>query len=59
MRESMSYKGFVVRIIYDHSAAAFHGRVVGIHDVIDFYGRTREELRREFANSVECYLAWK
>jgi predicted HicB family RNase H-like nuclease len=27
-------------------------------DVIDFYGRTPEERREEFKNSLEEYLAW-
>ena len=32
--------------------------MVGINDVVDFYGATPEELRREFAASVEEYVAW-
>jgi predicted HicB family RNase H-like nuclease len=32
--------------------------VIGIQDVIDFYGRTPDELRAEFKTSVEAYLAW-
>jgi predicted HicB family RNase H-like nuclease len=29
-----------------------------MQDVIDFYGRTPDELREEFKNSVEEYVAW-
>ena len=54
----MRYKGYVAEIGYDDSADAFHGRVVGMRDVIDFYGRTPEELRAEFKAAVEEYLAW-
>ena len=54
----MRYKGYVAEIGYDDSADAFHGRVVGVRDVIDFYGRTPEELRAEFKAAVEAYLAW-
>jgi predicted HicB family RNase H-like nuclease len=51
-------KDYYARITFDPSADAFHGRVIGIQDVIDFYGRTPDELREEFKNSVEEYLAW-
>jgi predicted HicB family RNase H-like nuclease len=54
----LKYKDYYARIAFDPSADAFHGRVVGIRDVIDFYGRTPEELREELKNSVEEYLAW-
>lgn len=52
------YKDHYARIAFDPSADAFHGQVIGLQDVIDFYGRTSEELRQEFKNSVEDYLAW-
>ncbi len=54
----LKYKEYHARIEFDSSADAFHGRVLGLRDVIDFFGRTPEELRGEFKNSVEEYLAW-
>ena len=54
----LKYKDYYAQIAFDPSADSFHGRVIGIQDVIDFYGRTPEELREEFKNSVEEYLAW-
>lgn len=54
----LTYKDYYARIAYDPSADAFHGRVIGMQDVIDFYGRTPEELREAFKESVEEYLAW-
>ena len=54
----LKYKDYHARIAFDPSADAFHGRVIGMQDVIDFYGRTPEELREELKNSVEEYLAW-
>lgn len=54
----LKYKDYYARIAFDPSADAFHGRVIGMQDVIDFYGRTPEELREEFKNSVEEYLEW-
>ena len=35
---------------------AFHGRVVGLRDVVTFQGRSLDELRREMAESVEDYV---
>jgi len=52
------YKDYYAYLAFDPSADAFHGRVIGIQDVIDFYGRTPEELRAEFKRSVDEYLAW-
>ena len=54
----LTYKGYYARLAFDPSADAFHGRVIGIQDVIDFYGRTPDELRAEFKTSVEAYLTW-
>ena len=54
----MRYKDYVAEIRYDDSADSFHGRVIGMRDVIDFYGRTPEELRTEFKKVVDDYLAW-
>lgn len=54
----LKFKDYYARIAYDPSADAFHGRVIGMQDVIDFYGRTPEELREEFENSVEEYVSW-
>jgi predicted HicB family RNase H-like nuclease len=58
MPTHLMHKDYYARIAFDPSAEAFHGRVIGLRDVIDFYGRTPEELRAELANSVEDYLAW-
>jgi predicted HicB family RNase H-like nuclease len=54
----MRYKDHIASIEYDDSADSFHGLVLGMRDVIDFYGSNPAELREEFKNSVEEYLAW-
>ena len=58
MTNLLKYKDYYARIAFDPSADSFHGRVIGIRDVIDFYGRTPEELRKELKVSVDDYLAW-
>jgi predicted HicB family RNase H-like nuclease len=54
----ISYRGYHAQITYDPSADAFHGRVLGMQDVISFYGRTPDELRKEMKAAVEDYIAW-
>ena len=52
-----TYKGYTAAVDFDASADAFHGRVLGINDVVDFYGRTVDELREALRASVDDYLA--
>src|SRR5690349_20265718 len=54
----MNYKGYTAKIDFDNEAGLFHGQVLNLRDVITFQGRSVEELREEFANSVEDYLAF-
>jgi predicted HicB family RNase H-like nuclease len=52
----IEYKGYTGVFEFDPSVDAFHGRVVGMRDVVTFEGRSLDELRREMAESVEDYL---
>lgn len=52
----IEYKGYTGVFEFDPSIDAFHGRVVGLRDVVTFQGRSVEELRREMVDSVEDYL---
>jgi predicted HicB family RNase H-like nuclease len=54
----MRHKHYWAVVELDDSADQFHGRVIGIKDVVDFYGGTPEELCRESAASVEECVAW-
>jgi predicted HicB family RNase H-like nuclease len=53
----MKYKGYTGRITaLDKELRLFHGRVVGIRDVITFEGATVDEVMQAFRDSVEDYL---
>ncbi len=52
----MEYNGYHGVVQFDESAETFHGRVVGIRDVITFEGRAVDELRKAFEDSVDDYL---
>ena len=50
------YKGYHGNAEYDSEAELFHGEVAGTSDVITFQGKTVEELRKAFRDSVDDYL---
>src|SRR5690606_9741 len=52
----MEYKGYRARVEFDDEAELFHGEVIGTRDVITFQGRSVEELKTAFADSVDDYL---
>ena len=52
----IEYKGYTGVFEFDPSIDAFHGRIVGLQDVVTFQGCSLDELRREMAESVEDYL---
>jgi predicted HicB family RNase H-like nuclease len=52
----IEYKGYQGVFDFDPSLDVFHGRVVGLQDVVTFQGRSLDELRQEMAESVEDYI---
>lgn len=52
----MEHKGYIGEVEFDPSIDAFHGRVLGLQDVVTFQGRSLDELRREMAESIDDYL---
>lgn len=52
----IEYKGYTGVFEFDPSIDAFHGRIIGLQDVVTFQGTSLEELRQEMAYSVEDYL---
>ena len=53
----MNYKGYFAVLEYDKDNKSFVGRAVNTSDVITFYGKSVDELQRNFAASVEAHLA--
>lgn len=52
----IEYKGYTGVFKFDTSIDSFHGRVVGLKDVVTFQGSSLDELRHEMAESVEDYF---
>lgn len=54
----MKYKNYIAHIEFDEENKVFSGNVINTRAVITFHGESVTELEKEFANSVEEYLAW-
>ncbi|WP_102126315.1 type II toxin-antitoxin system HicB family antitoxin [Deinococcus planocerae] len=54
----MEYTGYIATASFDDEADLFHGEVVNLRDVITFQGRTVDELRQAFKESVDDDLAF-
>ena len=53
----MQYKGYTALVEYDDVAEVFHGEVLHIRDTVTFEATSVTGLKREFAASVDDYLA--
>ncbi|MGD9854628.1 MAG: type II toxin-antitoxin system HicB family antitoxin [Planctomycetaceae bacterium] len=52
----LEHKGYTGRVVFDDDADLFHGEVAGIRDMVTFHGRSTDELRQAFRDSVDDYL---
>jgi predicted HicB family RNase H-like nuclease len=52
----MTLGEYHAKIEYDADLDMFRGEILGLTGGADFYGRTPEELRREFQTSLDVFL---
>ena len=52
----MVYKDYIGDVEYDSEAKFFHGRVIGLKDVITFQGKSVKEIDKAFRESIDDYL---
>lgn len=52
----MKYKGYLGSVWYDDEIEVFTGSVLGIKDVVTFEGRSVDEIKEAFKDSVNDYL---
>jgi predicted HicB family RNase H-like nuclease len=55
---TMTLDGYVAVVTLDADADIFHGEVVNTRDVLTFQGRSPEELRQAFRDTLDDYFAW-
>ncbi|HUT83593.1 MAG TPA: type II toxin-antitoxin system HicB family antitoxin [Thermodesulfobacteriota bacterium] len=54
----LKYKGYKGSVEFDDDAGLLHGEVLDTRDVITFQGKTVEELRKAFRDSIDDYLEY-
>ncbi|RPJ23082.1 MAG: type II toxin-antitoxin system HicB family antitoxin [Desulfobacteraceae bacterium] len=52
----MKYKGYTGYVEFDDEAGVFHGEVLDLRDVVTFQGKTVEEIKKAFRESIDEYL---
>ena len=52
----MTYKGYHGNVTFDDEAETFHGEVTDLRDVVTFQGRSVDELKTAFHQSIDDYL---
>ena len=52
----LKYKGYIGHLVFDDDAEIFHGEVINTKDVITFQGKSVEEIKKEFEESIDDYL---
>lgn len=55
---TLTLGGYVAVISLDEQAGLFHGEVVNTRDVLTFQGRSLDELRLAFTDTLDDYAAW-
>jgi predicted HicB family RNase H-like nuclease len=55
---TMTHDGYVATIELDEEAGLFHGEVINTRDVLTFQGRTLDELKIAFADTIADYIDW-
>ena len=48
----ITYKGYTAAINYAEDEDAFHGRIINITDVVNFFAKSVDDLHREMKISV-------
>ncbi|MBT7155803.1 MAG: type II toxin-antitoxin system HicB family antitoxin [Deltaproteobacteria bacterium] len=56
MDNVLKYKGYTGSVEFSADDNVFHGRVLGIKDMISFEGAAVEELKKDFHNGIDHYL---
>jgi len=52
----MTYKGYHGTVSFDDESEIFHGEVTDLRDVVTFQGRSVDELKSAFQESIDDYL---
>jgi predicted HicB family RNase H-like nuclease len=57
MSSTVHYRGFDGSIIHDEEDRLYHGKILGIRDMVIYHGDSPEEAERIFHQAVDEYLS--
>jgi len=57
MKDVLSYKDYIGSVHFNAEDEVFFGKIEGIDDLVSFEGKSVEELKRAFEESVEDYTS--
>lgn len=52
----LTYKGYHGKVVFDEDSGLLHGEIVDLRDVITFQGKSIDEIKQAFHDSVDDYL---
>jgi len=58
MRNQMQYRGYTGSVAFSEEDGVFHGKVLGISDLISYEGESVQALTTEFRESINEYFAF-
>jgi predicted HicB family RNase H-like nuclease len=56
MSEIIKYKDYLASVQFSAEDEVFHGKILGINDLVNFEGTSVKELKKAFAEAVNDYL---
>ena len=56
MSNLLKYKDYRGQVEYSDEDSIFYGKILGINDLVSFEGKTVEELKKAFTESVDDYI---
>lgn len=56
MSRIMKYRDYIGSVEYSEADGLFFGKVLGIHALISYEGRTEKALAEDFQTAVDAYL---
>ena len=56
MNDYLTYEGYLGTVLFSAEDEVFYGKVHGINDLITFEGKSVEELKKSFEESIDDYL---
>jgi predicted HicB family RNase H-like nuclease len=56
MNDILQYQNYYASVHYSAADEVFHGKILGINDLVSFEGASVQELKTSFEEAVEDYL---